>query len=69
MIAVIIVATVTASNDYNKQLQFRALTTESQARVEVQVIRNGKRYIVGTQEVGWSIVPAHQEALIVTQSR
>ena len=55
MIAVVIVATVTASNDYNKQLQFRALTTESQARVEVQVIRKGKRYIIGTHEVRESV--------------
>ena len=52
MMAVVIVATVTATNDYNKQLQFRALSAESQARVEVQVIRGGTRYIVGTQEVG-----------------
>ena len=36
MMAVIIVATVTATNDYNKQLQFRKLSKESESMVEVR---------------------------------
>ena len=49
--AVIIVASVTATNDYNKQLQFRALAQESQRRVEVPVRRGGETLFVGTVEV------------------
>ena len=51
MLAVFIVAAVTATNDYNKQLQFRALQSESQARIEVHVIRSGQRMAVPTWEV------------------
>lgn len=51
MIAVLIVATVTASNDYNKQMQFLKLSAESKSRIEVQVIRAGKRLTVGTTDV------------------
>eukprot|EP00158_Paraphelidium_tribonemae_P002869 Partr_v1_DN25739_c0_g1_i1_m74936 putative ATPase, Ca transporting, plasma membrane len=46
MAAVLIVASVTATNDYNKQLQFRALSNESKSRIEVQVVRNGARMAV-----------------------
>ena len=51
MIAVFIVAAVTATNDYNKQLQFRALSDQSKARVEVQVLRDGVRVTVPTWDV------------------
>jgi P-type Ca2+ transporter type 2C len=44
LVSVVIIAVVTATNDYNKQLQFRALSNQSKARVEVSVIR--KKQIV-----------------------
>jgi len=49
--AVVIVASVTATNDYNKQLQFRALAQESKRRVEVPVRRAGETLFVGTVEI------------------
>ena len=51
LIAVFIVAAVTATNDYNKQLQFRALDTESKARIEVQVVRGGARMALLTSDL------------------
>ena len=51
MIAVLLVATVTATNDYQKQLQFRALAAVSDARVEVQVLRGGARRVVGVPDI------------------
>lgn len=51
LIAVAIVATVTATNDYNKQIQFRALQDESKRRVEVCVRRGGKTCFVGTTDL------------------
>lgn len=51
LIAVFIVAGVTATNDYNKQVQFRALSAESKARMEVQVMRGGIMQSVGVHEV------------------
>jgi hypothetical protein len=39
--AVIIVSTVTAFNDYQKDKQFRALNKES-SRIKIKVIRNGE---------------------------
>lgn len=51
LIAVVIVATVTASNDYNKQLQFRKLSKESASMVEIRVIRGGKEVAVKVAEI------------------
>jgi len=45
------VATVTATNDYNKQLQFRALQAESDKRIEVRVKRGGEIAFVNSVEV------------------
>ena len=41
LIAVFIVATVTAGNDYTKELQFRALEATSQRDERCSVLRNG----------------------------
>jgi magnesium-transporting ATPase (P-type) len=41
IMAVIIVSTVTAFNDYQKDKQFRALNKES-SRIKIKVIRNGE---------------------------
>lgn len=46
LIAVLIVATVTAANDYTKELQFRALERSSQADEECTVLRNGTKQLV-----------------------
>jgi Ca2+-transporting ATPase len=51
MIAVLIVACVTASNDYNKQLQFRKLSKESDAMVEIRVLRAGVEVSLKVTEV------------------
>lgn len=51
MIAVLIVATVTASNDYNKQLQFRKLSKESTGMVEIRVLRNGEERALKVAEI------------------
>jgi magnesium-transporting ATPase (P-type) len=51
LIAVIIVAAVTATNDYRKQLQFRALNDASKAHVEVRVQRRGLPQVIGTTAV------------------
>ena len=48
LLACIIVATVTATNDYNKQLQFRKLAKESQSMVEARVVRDGREMLVKT---------------------
>ena len=50
-IAVLIVATVTATNDYNKQLQFRKLSKESSAMVEIRVVRGGTEISVKVKDV------------------
>ena len=42
LIAVFLVALVTATNDYTKELQFRALEQTSQTSERTSVIRNGK---------------------------
>jgi len=46
LIAVFIVAGVTATNDYSKQLQFRALSAEAKSRVEIGVTRGGHRAVL-----------------------
>jgi cation transport ATPase len=51
LIAVFIVATVTATNDYNKQLQFRKLSKESSNMVEARVVRGGREMMVKTSAV------------------
>jgi Ca2+-transporting ATPase len=51
MIAVLIVACVTASNDYNKQLQFRKLSKESDSMVEIRVLRAGAEVSLKVTEV------------------
>lgn len=51
MVAVIIVATVTATNDYSKQLQFRKLSKESESLVEIRVLRGGAETTVGVAGV------------------
>ena len=42
LIAVLLVAFVTAGNNYSKELQFRALEKSSQADEKVSVLRNGE---------------------------
>ena len=51
LIAVAIVATVTATNDYNKQLQFRKLSEESQNTIESRVVRAGREMIIRVSHI------------------
>ena len=51
LIAVVIVATVTAGNDYTKELQFRALEKSSQADDQCTVFRNGAKTLVNPSEL------------------
>jgi hypothetical protein len=51
LVAVLLVASVTATNDYHKQVQFRVLHSESASRVEVQVTRAGRRAVVGVADL------------------
>lgn len=50
LIAVVIVAAVTATNNYNKEAQFRQLNTVKD-KIEVTVIRNGTIAIISTYDV------------------
>jgi P-type Ca2+ transporter type 2C len=45
-IAIFMVATITATNNYAKELQFRALESESQGDERVTVIREGNSYSI-----------------------
>jgi P-type Ca2+ transporter type 2B len=47
LIAVLIVALVTAANDYSKELQFRALEKTSEETERAMVLRNGETMQVG----------------------
>lgn len=49
--AVIIVGSVTASNDFSKQLKFAALSKESAGNVEIRVVRGGRETTVAPEEV------------------
>lgn len=51
MIAVLIVATVTAGNDYTKELQFRALEKSSQADEQCTVFRESAKRLVNPCEL------------------
>lgn len=44
--AVLIVALVTAGNDYSKELQFRALEKTSEEGIRVMVLRDGASQLV-----------------------
>lgn len=46
LIAVLIVALVTASNDYSKELQFRALEKSSEEDSRTMVLRDGETHMV-----------------------
>lgn len=46
LIAVLIVALVTASNDYSKELQFRALEKTSEEGNRAMVLRDGTSQLV-----------------------
>lgn len=49
--AVIIVGSVTASNDFSKQLKFAELSKESAGAVEIRVVRGGAETTVGPEDV------------------
>ena len=51
MIAILIVATVTASNNYNKELQFRALEATSKEDERVFIKRGGELKFVNPEEI------------------
>lgn len=51
MIAILIVATVTASNNYNKELQFRALEATSKKDERVFIKRAGELKFVNPEEI------------------
>lgn len=51
LIAVLIVAFVTAGNDYSKELQFRALEESSKKDERTIVMRNGERLILNPEEL------------------
>ncbi|CAN0230914.1 unnamed protein product, partial [Ectocarpus sp. 12 AP-2014] len=51
LMAVLIVALVTAGNDYSKELQFRALEKTSEEGVRVMVLRDGASQLVHPEEL------------------
>ena len=51
VIAILLVAFVTAGNNYNKELQFRALRKDADSRVTVRVLRKGDFEFVNPEEV------------------
>ena len=51
LIAVLIVAVVTASNDYNKQKQFEKLNDEAEGRRSAQVLRDGESHTLPITEL------------------
>ena len=51
LIAVIIVAVVTATNDYSKQLQFRELSKQSTAANDLRVVRGGVEVAIKAEQI------------------
>jgi hypothetical protein len=51
VIAILLVAFVTATNNYRKELQFRALRVDANAMVRVRVLRNGSDVPVAVADV------------------
>ncbi len=51
MIAIMLVATVTASNNYNKELQFRSLEATSKKDERVFIKRGGELHFVNPEEI------------------
>lgn len=51
MVAIMIVATVTASNNYNKELQFRSLEATSKKDERVFIKRSGALHFVNPEEI------------------
>ncbi|CAN0268184.1 unnamed protein product, partial [Laminaria digitata] len=51
LIAVLIVALVTASNDYSKELQFRALEKTSEETNQTMVLRDGTTQMIHPEEL------------------
>jgi calcium-translocating P-type ATPase len=51
VIAILLVAFVTATNNYRKELQFRALRSDADAMVRIRVIRNGVEVSMGVADV------------------
>ena len=50
-IAIVLVAFVTATNNYRKELQFRSLRSDANAMVRVRVIRNGEDVPVAVADI------------------
>lgn len=50
LIAVLLVAFVTAGNDYSKELQFRALNSVKDS-IDIKVLRDGKQAMVNTKDI------------------
>jgi len=51
VIAILLVAFVTAGNNYNKELQFRALRGDADGMVKVRVLRAGENAFIGVKEL------------------
>jgi len=51
VIAILLVAFVTAGNNYNKELQFRALRNDADDLVKVRVLRAGENAFIGVKEI------------------
>jgi P-type Ca2+ transporter type 2C len=51
VIAILLVAFVGAGNNYNKELQFRALRSDADDMVKIRVLRCGDNAFVGTKEI------------------
>jgi P-type Ca2+ transporter type 2C len=51
VIAILAVSLVGAGNNYNKELQFRALRNDADDMVKIRVLRNGENAFVGTKEI------------------
>jgi len=51
LIAVFLVSTITATNDYSKQLQFRSLENSSAKDERCSVLRNGNKMRINPQDI------------------
>jgi hypothetical protein len=51
VIAILLVAFVTATNNYRKELQFRALRNDADAMIRIRAIRNGVEVLLAIHEI------------------
>lgn len=51
LVAVLVCSLVASTNDYKKSLKFNELFEEEQAKKEVEIVRNGKKFVTHPEEL------------------